>query len=188
MIIIGNTIVSDDLREAFFSCNLSECFGACCVDGDAGAPLEENEIGILEDMLQEIIPFMSDKGKDVVRKNGVFDYDSFGHFVTPLVYEKECAFVVVDEKGIAFCAIEQAFLEKRISFQKPISCHLYPVRINNHTDFDAVNYHQWHICKSACKKGEEQKILLYKFLKTPLIRKFGQNWYDELVLQIENRK
>ncbi len=184
MIKIDNTLVSDDLKDVFFSCNLSQCLGDCCVEGDAGAPLEEEEISILEDDIDEIKPFMNEKGCAVVEKTGVFEYDMDGEMVTPLVNDRECAFVVF-EKGIAFCAIEKAWLAGKTDFQKPVSCHLYPVRVSKLKNHIAVNYHQWNICKTALVKGKQDKIPLYQYLKAPLIRKFGKQWYEKLAAAYE---
>jgi len=190
MIIIDDTFVSDDVKTACFSCDLSKCKGACCVEGDAGAPLEEDEISILEDSIDYIKPYMRKEGIDVVEKNGVFDFDDYGHYVTPLVNEKECAYVVFNEEGIAFCAIENAWKNGKISFRKPVSCHLYPIRISKYRDFEAVNYHQWHICQPAVEHGKKLKLPVYVFLKQALIRKYGEKYYEELQKQIEdsNRK
>ncbi len=179
MKIIDNTLVSEDLKEIFFSCDLSQCRGDCCVEGDAGAPLEEEEISILEDYIDEIKPFMTELGRKVVEKNGVFDYDVDAEMVTPLVNDRECAFVVF-ENGIAWCAIEKAWLAGKIDFQKPISCHLYPVRLAKLKNHTAVNYDRWSICKMALVKGKQENIPLYLYLKVPLIRKFGAQWYRKL--------
>lgn len=180
MIPVGKTIVSDDLVQVFFACDLEKCKGACCVAGDAGAPLEEEEISLLEDHLQEILPFMTERGREIVLKHGVFDYDAAGNFVTPLVNDAECAFTNFKE-DIAYCSIERAFEEGKISFRKPISCHLYPVRIQQFSGFDAVNYHKWHICKPALKRGKREGIRLIRFLKEALVRKYGEGWYAEML-------
>ncbi len=179
MIIIGDTIVSDDLIDVKFCCNLAACKGACCVEGDAGAPLEEDEISELEDCIDIIKPYMTKEGKKAIEQSGVFDYDSDGEFVTPLLNDNECAFVYF-EKGIAFCAIEKAWNEKKIKFQKPISCHLYPVRLGKLKEGIAVNYHKWEVCKPAIIKGKELGLPVYKFLKDSLTRKFGEGWYNQL--------
>lgn len=177
--VIDNTIISEEIADTFFCCNLESCRGACCIDGDAGAPLEESEISELEDFLERIKPYMTSEGIAVVEKNGVFDYDADGCYVTPLIDDKDCVFVF-DEDGIARCAIERAFEDGKIEFQKPISCHLYPVRVKTHKEIDAVNYHKWHICKSAGILGKEKSITLVRFLKDPLIRKYGKEWYANL--------
>ncbi|MCD4696327.1 MAG: DUF3109 family protein [Bacteroidales bacterium] len=185
MIIIDDIIISDEFRDARFCCNLQKCLGVCCVEGDAGAPLEEEEISILEDHIENIFPFMRQEGIDVIKKGGVFDYDSSGEFVTPLINNRDCAFVYYENK-IAACAIEKAWDEKKIDFQKPISCHLYPVRVSKNKNFEAVNYHKWHICEPARTNGKNMSILLYKFLEKPLIRKYGKTWYNKLVNEIEH--
>ncbi|HPT01387.1 MAG TPA: DUF3109 family protein [Bacteroidales bacterium] len=187
MIAIDNTLVSDDLHNVCFVCDLRECKGVCCVEGDAGAPLEEEEISLLEDSLDDIKPFMEPAGRAVVEQNGVFDYDSFGQFVTPLVRDCECAFAYFEE-GIARCAIEKAFREGKTDFEKPVSCHLYPVRISKYEGFEAVNYHRWYICSEALKKGKKENVPLYVFLKDALIRKYGVKWYEELAGTIRKMK
>jgi len=186
MIIIGDTSVSDDLYLVSFCCNLQRCQGACCVAGDAGAPLEEEEIAILEDELDNIKPFMTYRGIKVVEETGVFDYDIHARFVTPLVNDGECAFAIFID-GIAYCAIEKAFYAGKTHFLKPVSCHLYPVRITKYETFDAVNYEKWNICKPALKLGNKEGIPLYKFLKNALVRKYGQNWYDQLESEVNTR-
>jgi len=177
---IGNTLLSNDLKDVYFSCCLDKCKGACCVEGDAGAPLEAEEISLLEDHLAAIIPFMMEAGIREVELKGVFDYDAEGKFVTPLVNEKECAYTFY-ENGITRCAIEKAFQEKAISFPKPISCHLYPVRISSGKYNDRLNYHKWHICRYALQKGYQEHLMLYQFLEDALIRKYGRSWYNKLL-------
>jgi hypothetical protein len=184
MIVIDNTIISGEILDIHFCCNLEKCKGACCVEGDAGAPLEEEEISALEDYIDRIKPFMQKEGIRVIEKSGVFDYDMNGEYVTPLIADKDCAFVYY-EHDIARCAIEKAFEEKKISFRKPLSCHLYPIRIKTYASTETVNYHKWSICQTACAKGKEINLALYKFLEDPLIRKFGEEWYKQLVKQIE---
>lgn len=188
MLIVENTIVSDDFKKACFACDLTKCKGACCVEGDAGAPLEEEEISLLEDSLDYIIPYMRQEGIDEVKKNGVFDFDASGQYVTPLVKGKECAFVVFSDDGIAMCAIEKAWKEGKNNFRKPISCHLYPIRLSKYKDFEAVNYHQWHICEPASKKGVEIKLPVHEFLKEAIIRKYGEEYYKELDKELEKNK
>lgn len=185
MISIGKTIISEEVIKKQFSCNLGACYGECCVQGDSGAPLEENEIGILEDSLDEIIPYMTEAGIEVAQLKGVFDYDEDGDFVTTLVEEKECAFVYF-ENDVALCAIEKAYREGKIDYMKPISCHLYPIRISKYSDFEAVNYHHWHICDLALLKGKKEQVAVYEFLKEPLIRKYGEEWYQTLVDEVKS--
>lgn len=184
MIAVQDTLISDDIRDVKFACDLCACKGACCIDGDAGAPLDEEEIGIVEDCLDDVLPYMTPEGIKVVKEYGVFDYDSFGNYVTPLVNNSACAFVYFDN-GVAGCVFEKAYFEKKINFRKPVSCHLYPIRISKYSDFEAVNYHEWHICKPALLSGKTNDMPLYKFLKDSLIRKYGNKWYSELVEKIE---
>ena len=186
MIIIDNTSISDDLYMVRFCCHLERCLGACCVAGDAGAPLEEDEISILEDELEHFKPYMTQRGIKTVADQGVFDYDIQGKFVTPLVNGGECAFTNFAD-GIAYCAIERAYNEGQTSFRKPVSCHLYPVRITTYESFDAVNYNKWNICKPALKMGNKQGLPLYKFLKPALVRKYGLKWYKTLEAEIALR-
>ncbi len=185
MIIVEKTLISDDVCEAYFACDLKLCKGKCCVEGDYCAPIEEEEISIIEDELEKIKPYMTSEGIDVVSRIGVFEFDIEGVFVTPLITNKQCAFVY-HQNDIAFCAIEKAFIEKKINFQKPISCHLYPIRILKQPEYDAINYHKWDICKDACKSGTEQKIPLHKYLKEALIRKYGEDWYEILDKYLES--
>jgi len=180
MIKLDNTIISDDIRDVCFCCDLEKCKGECCIDGDAGAPLEEMEISLLEDYIDEIKPFMVPAGIKEVENIGVFDYDGAGNFVTPLVAGRECAFVYMDD-GIARCGIEKAFQESKIPFAKPISCHLYPIRVSSLKSGEAVNYHKWHICNKAREKGMKLKLPLYQFLEEALIRKYGRSWYNRLL-------
>lgn len=181
MIQIENTIVSIDIVQKKFLCDLSKCRGMCCVHGDSGAPLEENEGQILEELYKDIKPFMRKDAIEAIEKEGsVHMIDKDGDLVTVLVNNKECAFVVFEE-GIAKCSIEKAYNEGIINFRKPISCHLYPVRVKKYRDFDGVNYDKWEICKPAIQNGEENIVPLYIFLKEPLERKFGKEWYQQLI-------
>lgn len=184
MIIVDDILVSDDIKEVQFICDLQACKGECCVDGDAGAPLTEEEISILEDDLDMIKPYMTELGKDVIEEVGVFEYDIDGEYVTPLVGDVECAFVVFED-GISYCAIEKAYLKGKTTFQKPVSCHLYPIRLSYVGPTLAVNYHEWNICSPALACGKKAGLHLYKYLKVPLIRKFGETWYKKLVNEIE---
>jgi len=180
MKIIQNVLVSDDLFNEHFCCDLSRCGGLCCVDGDAGAPLEPDEISELEDNYPIFKKYMTPKGIEKVEENGTFDYDMEGSFVTPLLDDESCAFVFFED-NIAKCAIEKAFLNGEIEFKKPVSCHLYPIRVKILPDYEALNYHRWGVCHSACENGKFLKLPLYQFLKEPLIRKYGELWYSELI-------
>jgi len=186
MLIIDDIMVSDDLYLVKFICPIDQCKGACCVEGDAGAPLEEEEIALMEDYLAEIKNYMIPAGKDAVTESGVFDYDIEGTYVTPLIMGGDCAFINFT-KGIAWCSIEKAYEEGKIPFQKPVSCHLYPVRLAKIGQSEAVNYHRWQICDVALEKGTKEGVPLYVFLKEALIRRYGKDWYGKLVEEIENR-
>lgn len=178
---VRNTIVSDELFEKEFVCNLSACHGQCCIDGDAGAPLDKEETQILEDVYEQVKPYLRAEGVESIEKNGTWVVGQDGDYETPLIDGGECAYVIFDGKT-ALCAIEQAYNNKDIDWKKPISCHLYPVRIKEYAQFSAVNYHKWYICDDACSLGKELEVPVYKFLKEPLIRKFGEDWYQELSL------
>jgi len=183
MISLPPALICDDLKDVFFCCDMAKCKGACCVEGDAGAPLEEEEISLLDDYIQEIKSFMTREGIEEIERLGVFDYDAEGKFVTPLIEGMECAYIFYDE-GIARCAIEQAFQQKMIPFPKPLSCHLYPLRISSMGNEDAVNYHKWYICDKALMKGHQNKIPLYLFLQDALVRKYGRAWFNRLLKMI----
>ena len=177
---IGKTIVSDDVIEKQFVCNLSACKGECCVAGDAGAPLDEEEVKVLNDIYEKVKPFLREEGVKAIEEQGTSIKTELGELETPLVDDKECAYVIFDKHDKALCGIEAAFLAGEVTWKKPISCHLYPVRIQKYSSFSAVNYHHWPICNDACSLGEELQVPVYKFLKEPLIRKFGNEWYSEL--------
>jgi Fe-S-cluster containining protein len=179
MIQIGDIIVSRDLFDSHFICNLRKCEGNCCVYGDSGAPLEDHETELLEKHQKQIGPFMRAGGRRALREQGSWVIDPDGDKVTPLVEGEECAFVYFDE-AIARCAIERAFEAEAISFQKPLSCHLYPIRITRLKTGVALNYHRWSICESARSLGLEQGVPVFRFLKGALIRAFGSDFYDEL--------
>ena len=185
---IGDAIVASDIIEENFLCDLSACMGECCVEGDAGAPLEEDEVKIIEDLLSEVWDDLSPAAQAVIKEHGVAYRDHDGDMVTSIVHGKNCVFTYYDEKGICKCAIEKAYREGRTNFYKPISCHLYPIRLQKYKDFTAVNYHRWSICKAAVLLGKKEGLKVYEFLKEPLIRRFGEDWYNELVLVAEEYK
>lgn len=176
---IGRTIVSDELLEKEFVCNLSACKGQCCVDGDAGAPLDEDELEIMEKIYPIVKPFLRPEGIKAIEEQGTSIIGEDGGWETPLINGADCAYVIFD-RDTALCGIEQAYNQGLVDWKKPISCHLYPVRIREFTDFSAVNYHKWHICSDACELGKELEVPVYKFLKDALTRKFGAAWYSEL--------
>ena len=185
MLQIGNTLVSLDLAERMFCCDLQSCLGQCCIDGDAGAPITEEERDIIEKILPEIWDDLLPQAKEVIKEQGVSYIDEEGDLVTSIVGGQNCVFTTFAEGGMCQCAIEKAFREGRVDFMKPVSCHLYPVRITEYPTFTAVNYHRWKICRCAEALGRKNGIRLYKFLREPLIRRFGQEWYDELALACE---
>ena len=185
---IGDAIVASDIIEENFLCDLSACMGECCVEGDAGAPLEEEEVKIIEDLVSEVWDDLSPAAQAVIKEHGVAYRDHDGDMVTSIVHGKDCVFTYYDEKGICKCAIEKAYREGRTNFYKPISCHLYPIRLQKYKDFTAVNYHRWSICKAAVLLGKKEGLKVYEFLKEPLIRRFGEDWYNELVLVAEEYK
>ncbi len=185
MITIGKTAVSDDIVDQFFVCELNKCKGACCVEGDLGAPLEEGELEVLESIYNEVKPYLSKEGVAAIEEQGFYIKDWEGDFSTPTIQDKECAYAIYDKVGILKCGIEQAYLDGKITYQKPISCHLYPIRITKYEHYDAINYDRWSICKAACHNGKELGVPLYKFLKGPLTRKYGEAWYSELLRLIE---
>jgi len=188
MILVGNTVISDDIKDNFFVCNLEKCKGACCVEGDLGAPLEKEELKQLEEAFPAVEPYLNKEGRKAISEQGLYIFDSDGDYSTPTVNGWECAYAVYDDKGILKCGIEQAYNDKKTSFRKPISCHLYPIRIQKYDNYEAINYDRWHICSPACSLGKELHVPLYKFLKEALIRKFGEEWYQELVVEIEEEK
>ena len=181
MIQINDTVVSEIILEKKFVCNLDKCMGACCIEGDAGAPLEHNELEELENVFPFVKEYLSEKNIAALEED-LYTVDTDGEFVTQLVDGKECAFVFFDEKGITKCSIEQAHLDGKTDFKKPISCHLFPVRLTTYKNFTAVNYSHWDICDDACSFGEQLGVQTYQFLKEPLIRRFGQEWFEELEL------
>jgi hypothetical protein len=180
-IIIGNTLVAEGLLTAGFCCDVSKCHGACCVEGDAGAPLEQEEIVQIETDLGIIWEFMSEEGRAAIEGSGVFEADMFNCLVTPLIKGNECAFTVFKD-GLALCAIELAWEAGRITFRKPVSCHLYPVRVGRSSNLVTVDVHRWHVCEDAWKSANKMRVPLYIFLKDALIRKFGNEWYEQLLM------
>ena len=179
LIELGDKIISTQIFEKKFVCDLNQCKGACCVEGDAGAPLNWDEVKIIQRDIEKIKPFMRQEGIDVIENSDIYYQDEDDEPVTSLVNEKECVFVQF-ENGIAKCAIEQANKEGATDFKKPISCHLYPIRLKKFNDYTAINYEEWEICQPACSCGEQLNVPVFKFLKEPLVRAFGAEFYNEL--------
>lgn len=180
MVQIDDVIVPLDLFKEHFLCNLDACKGECCIEGDAGAPVELEEVEQLEAALPIIWDDLDAKARAVINKQGVVYTDEEGDLVTSIVNGKDCVFTCYDDKGYCFCAIEKAYRAGKINFYKPLSCHLYPIRVKSMGQYSALNYHRWDVCKAAVLLGEKENVPVYKFLKEPLIRKFGESWYNEL--------
>lgn len=182
MIIVQDKIVSDDVVEENFICNLSACKGACCWEGDYGAPLEDNELTILDTIYEDVKPFLSPAGIAAIEAQGKHAwYKGVGHG-TPLIDGGPCAYLTYDALGIASCGIERAWHAGATPFRKPVSCHLYPIRTTffDATGTEALNYDRWDICSAACTLGDKEKVPVYQFLKEAIIRKFGEDFYEEL--------
>lgn len=180
MIQIEDIVVSSDILTEKFICNLEACQGECCIEGDAGAPVEKNEVAELEKVLPVVWDELSPEAQAVIKKQGVVYTDQDGDLVTSIVGNKNCVFTCYDEKGCCYCAIEKAYREGKCNFYKPVSCHLYPIRIENYGPYTSVNYHRWDVCKAAAVLGKMKGVPVYQFLKEPLIRKFGADWYQML--------
>ena len=185
---LGKTIVSEDIIENDFVCNLSACKGACCIDGDAGAPLEKEEVQILKEIYPTIKTYLRAESIKAIETQGTSITTTEGELETPLINGADCAYVIFDKNKIALCAIEEAYNQGEVNWKKPLSCHMYPVRVKDYSEFSAVTYHKWHICDKACSLGKELQVPVYKFVKDALIRKFGENWFSELETVAEKLK
>ena len=179
MIVVGNKILSEDIFNEFFACDISACKGACCVEGDGGAPLSEEECAILDEIFDEIKPYLRKEGLDVISKTGLFTVGQDGDLETPLRDDGVCAYATTSSDGTLHCGIEQAYRAGKVSWKKPISCHLYPIRVKELVDYTALNYHQWDICGGARMCGSANKISVLEFCREALIRRFGEAWYEE---------
>lgn len=178
---VGDVIFSPDILTECFCCDLDVCGGACCIEGDAGAPLRMEEVGELENVLDEVWPELSAEAQSVIDRQGVAYTDEEGDLVTSIVRGKDCVFTCYSSDGCCYCATEKAFREGRTSWCKPISCYLYPIREKRFSNgLVGLNYHRWNVCHAAVKKGRELGLPVYKFLKDPLIARFGSEWYAEL--------
>lgn len=180
MLLIEDVLVSDDLLEKHFVCDLNACKGACCEEGDLGAPLDLEEIDLIEANLDGIRPFMTTEGLHVLDTEGFYEMAPDQELVTTTVNGRACVFAAKDTSGTWQCTIELAYKAGKSDFLKPISCHLYPIRIEKLKHYEALNYHKWDICSPACACGEQLKVPVYKFLKTPLSRKYGNAWFEML--------
>ena len=183
MILVGNVVLSDDIKENFFVCDLEACKGACCVDGDAGAPLEKEELQHINDVFEAVLPYLNEESKKEIDRQGRYVYDKEYGWVTPTIDSKICVYGIVDKQGIVKCGIEQAYLDGKVTWKKPISCHLFPIitKKSKRTTTEYVNYEpREDNCKAACALGKKLKVPVYQFLKEPLIRKFGKEFYEAL--------
>lgn len=185
MLQIQDTLVSLDLAERFFCCDLDSCLGECCIEGDAGAPITEEEYKKLKEVLPVVWDELLPAARERIEEAGVGYIDEEGDLVTQIVDGRNCVFTTYAPGGMCHCAIEKAYREGRCDFRKPISCYLYPLRLTRYPSFTAVNYHRWKICRCAEVLGRREGIRLYQFLRQPLIDRFGQEWYDELVMACE---
>lgn len=191
MIHIDNVLISDEVVEEQFVCDLVKCKGGCCVDGDAGAPLEKNELQELNDAWQSVLPYLTKESVTELQKQGNYVYDKEFGWVTPTIGSGMCAYGILDAKGIVKCGIEQAYNDGKIKWKKPISCHLFPIKIkaNKKTKTDLVNYQpREDLCKAACTLGKKLKVPVYIFLKDALIRKYGKEFYESLSATAEHYK
>jgi len=186
MLQIGNTIISLDIIQKEFCCDLDKCKGSCCVAGDSGAPLKPDEAGLIEKVYPDFEEYLSKQNKAEIKRQGFSVTDPDGDLVTPIIGNNECVFTFVDPDGITKCAIEKAYFEKQTSFRKPVSCHLFPIRVTEYKRFDAVNYQQLDICEPGIICGKNNGIPLWSYLKEPLIRKYGKQWYQDLTCAVEN--
>ncbi|MDX5320930.1 MAG: DUF3109 family protein [Bacteroidota bacterium] len=187
MIAIGDTLISEDLLENYFSCNLDACKGACCIEGDQGAPLLESEIVEIEKNLNQVLPYLAPEQQERIRKEGFHRVYPDGDLGTHMMDNGACVFIT-QKDGIYGCGIEQAFYDGKSDFHKPVSCHLYPVRVKTYKEFTSVNYNRWNICSPACTLGKELQMPLYLFVENALVRRFGQEWMDDLKATAEHLK
>lgn len=188
MIEIGRTVLSRDIFEKQFLCDILKCKGACCIEGDSGAPLTDEEAEIIEGDYSAFENLIPEKHKIEIEKQGFSLIDSDGDLVTPLVDNRQCAYSFYDKRGTLKCAIEKAYFDGKTKFRKPVSCHLFPIRISEYKRFDAINYEKLDICKPGRECGVSEKLPMYKFLKEPLIRKYGEEWYKEVEIAGEYLK
>lgn len=185
---IGDVLVSSDIITEEFCCDLDDCKGRCCIEGDAGAPVTRAERRILGKLYPQVKPLLSPQARDVVERQGVSYRDVEGEPVTSIVNGKDCVFTYYNQNHCCLCALEKLYREGKSTFCKPLSCHLYPIRRTCIGGHDALNYHRWNICAGAVRKGRELHLPVYRFLKGPLIQLYGQEWYDELELVVSELK
>lgn len=183
MIVIDNILVSDEIIKEQFVCDLTKCKGACCVDGDAGAPLEKAELDKINEVFDKVLPYLNEESKKELERQGRYVYDKEFGWVTPAINSRICVYGITDKQGIVKCGIEQAYLDGKIKWKKPISCHLFPIitKKSKRTDTEYVNYEpREDNCKAACSLGKKLKVPVYVFLKEALVRKYGEQFYQDL--------
>lgn len=183
MYLIQEILVSDEVFTKKFVCHIDKCKGACCWEGDYGAPVADSEIEQIQEAYPFVKPYLSQNSIDRIEQTGNTIYDKgYGGVVTPLMDDGSCAYLFKNEKGEATCSFQQAKHDDKIDFVKPISCQLYPLRVksNEESGFEAINYDEWDICSPACDLGEELSMPVFRFVKDALIRKYGQEFYDEM--------
>lgn len=185
MILVEDKLLSEDIFDKQFACDLNACKGACCVEGEGGAPLTEEECAILDDIFDDVKPYLSAEGLEVIEKTGLFTVGQDGDLETPLIEGRACAYSTKTANGTLHCGIEQAQRDGKISWKKPISCHLYPIRIKELVDFTALNYHQWNICEGARVCGAAKEISVLEFCRDALVRRFSLEWYDKALKTYE---
>ena len=181
MLLIEDKLVSLDVIEEQFVCDLLKCKGACCIEGDLGAPLEDKELELIVNEFENFKEYLRPEGLAVIKKEGAYIKDVELENSTPTIEGRECVYAVYDEKGVLKCGIEQAYRDGKTSFRKPSSCFMYPIRLSKVSEYVALNYDRWEICSDACSNGQELKVKVYEFLKVPLIEEFGEKWYNQLV-------
>ncbi len=188
MIIINNVIVNDDVISEEFACNLNACKGACCWEGDYGAPLESEEATVLEEIQEILLQYVDEDNKKIIESDGGIRFYPDKKILGTNLKENGACVYLNTEGPISYCGIEKAWKDKKISFRKPISCHLYPIRIeqNNISGFETLNYDRWDICSAACTKGKKEHIKIFEFAKDALIRKYGEEFYTQLTETIKH--
>jgi hypothetical protein len=180
MVQIDDKIISLDIFRERFLCDLPKCLGSCCVEGESGAPLEDEETPVLDRIYPKIKHLLSAEAIDVIEKKGTWETDADGDKVTPIIAGRECVYTYFDGEGVCKCAIEKAHEEGLIDFKKPVSCHLYPIRVDKYPNYEALNYHIWPVCNTARELGRQIGLPIYRFLKEPIIRKYGEKFYNEM--------
>lgn len=180
MVQIDDKIISLDVFKEHFLCDLPKCLGSCCVEGESGAPLEEEETKVLDEIYPKIKHLLSPEAVEIIEKNGTWETDSDGDKVTPIIHGRECVYTYFDGEGVCKCAIEKAYNEGLVDFKKPVSCHLYPIRVDKYPNYEALNYHVWPVCNPARELGKQIGLPVFRFLKDPIVRKYGERFYEEM--------